>query len=152
MSLYDTDFYAWTQAQAQALREKDWTAVDVDQLAEEIADVGNAVRFALESHLTRLLFHLLKLRADPRSHARHGWEVSIAQARDEIAKRATGSLREHPARYLPTAYAQARRRALRLVVLPLEWLPETCPWSVAQVLDDDFFPSEEGTSSATSRA
>src|SRR5262245_6407563 len=37
MSDYDTDFYTWTQTQAAALREKDWAALDVAHLAEEIA-------------------------------------------------------------------------------------------------------------------
>ena len=37
---YDSDFYAWTQAQAAALRAKEWKTLDVESLAEEIADVG----------------------------------------------------------------------------------------------------------------
>ena len=35
MSTYDTDFYAWTQAQAAALRAKDVAALALDHLAEE---------------------------------------------------------------------------------------------------------------------
>ena len=30
---YDTDFYAWTQAQAQALQAKDCPAIDIEHLA-----------------------------------------------------------------------------------------------------------------------
>ena len=60
--LYDTDFYTWTQEQAEALRTKNLAALDLDHLAEEIEDVGNSVRFALESHLVRLL---LQLRQQP---------------------------------------------------------------------------------------
>jgi hypothetical protein len=33
---YDADFYAWTQAQAAALRTKDVAALDLEHLAEEI--------------------------------------------------------------------------------------------------------------------
>ena len=43
---YDTDFYAWTQTQAAALRAKDLAALDLEHLAEEIADLGQAI----ESH------------------------------------------------------------------------------------------------------
>ncbi len=32
---YDTDFYAWTQDQATALRAKDIAALDLENLAEE---------------------------------------------------------------------------------------------------------------------
>lgn len=33
---YDHDFFAWTQAQAAALRVKDWDQLDLENLAEEI--------------------------------------------------------------------------------------------------------------------
>jgi Domain of unknown function DUF29 len=38
---YDTAVYAWAQHQAQALRDKDWLALDVENLAEEIQSLGN---------------------------------------------------------------------------------------------------------------
>jgi hypothetical protein len=60
MSDYDADFYAWTQAQAQALQSKDWLALDLEHLAEEIDDLGVSIRKGLVSQLERLLLHLLK--------------------------------------------------------------------------------------------
>jgi hypothetical protein len=140
MAEYDTDFYGWTQTQAEALRAKDWTALDLEHLAEEIEDVGNSVRFAIESQLVRLLLHLLKLRHDPATRPRRGWKVTVDAAREEIAKRATGGLQHHPERYLPDAYRQARRRTLLAMDRPLGGIPEICPWTIAQVLDPDFFP------------
>ncbi len=137
---YATDFHGWTQAQAQALRAKDWAALDLDHLAEEVEDVGNSVRFALESHVVRLLLHLLKLAYDPATRPRRGWRVTVADAREEIAKRATGGLQHHPAAYLPDAYRQARRKAALATGRPLTDFPEACPWPVAQVLDEDFWP------------
>ena len=62
---YDTDFYAWTQQQAEALRAKDWAAVDIEHLAEEVDDLGRSIGKGLESQLERLLVHLLKWRYDP---------------------------------------------------------------------------------------
>jgi hypothetical protein len=38
---YDTDFYAWTRQQAQALRAKDWPALDIDHLAEGMESLGS---------------------------------------------------------------------------------------------------------------
>jgi len=140
---YDTDFYGWTQQQAAALRAKDWAALDLAHLAEEVEDVGNSVRFALESQLVRLLLHLLKLTHDPATRPRRGWRVTVASAREEVAKRATGGLQHHPARYLPDAYRQARRLAALALDRPLADVPEACPWTVAQVLDEDFWPEGE---------
>ena len=41
---YDDDFFAWTQEQARLLRAGELTAVDVENLAEEIESVGRSDR------------------------------------------------------------------------------------------------------------
>lgn len=143
-SLYDADFYTWTQTQAAALRAKDWPALDVDHLAEEIESLGRSDRDAIESQLVRLLLHLLKLRDDSATRPRRGWRMTVADAREQIARKATGGLQSHPAAYLPTAYRYARRKAALAMERPLTAFPTACPWPIAQVLDEDFFP-EVGT-------
>jgi hypothetical protein len=137
---YDTDFYAWTQAQAAALRDHKWDTLDVENLAEEIESLGRSERFAIESHLQNLLTHLLKWRYDPATEPRRGWRITIRNARLDIAKRALGHLQTYPAQYLATAYRHAREDAADETDLPLTTFPETCPWSVAQVLAADFWP------------
>jgi hypothetical protein len=140
---YDTDFYAWTQSQAQALRAKDWPALDVDHLAEEIDSVGIADEHAIARHLQRLLRHLLKWRYQPTHHT-PSWRRSIHQARDAIADRLerSPSLRSYPAQRLPLAYRRARRDAAEETGLPLATFPETCPWALDQVLDENFWPED----------
>lgn len=137
--LYDTDFYTWTQTQAEALRAKDWAALDIEHLAEEIESLGQSDRYAIESQLVRLLLHLLKLGYDPATRPRRGWRLTVADAREEIARRARGGLQHHPAAYLPEAYRQARRKAALATGRPLADVPEACPWPVERVLDEDFF-------------
>jgi hypothetical protein len=39
--LYDTDLYAWALDQAGYLRGKQWEALDINSLAEEIESLGN---------------------------------------------------------------------------------------------------------------
>jgi hypothetical protein len=77
MSDDDTDCYAWTQAQAQALQAKDWPALDSEHLAEEIADLGNHQLYAIESPLERLLVHLLKYCDDPARRPPRGWHPTM---------------------------------------------------------------------------
>jgi hypothetical protein len=139
---YDTDFYAWTQAQAQALRAKDVAALDLEHLAEEIESLGKRDRRILESQLRRLLLHLLKYRYDPTPEPRRGWRVTIREARREIADllEDSPSLQHHPERYLARAHRIARENAMDDTGLPLAAFPEACPWAIAQVLDEDFWP------------
>jgi len=49
MSDYGTDFYRWTQKQAAALRAKDFAALDLENLAEEIESLGRSDRFTLKA-------------------------------------------------------------------------------------------------------
>jgi hypothetical protein len=50
---YDADLYAWTQAQAEALGARDWSAIDVANLAEEVESLGSEQVHAVESHVTK---------------------------------------------------------------------------------------------------
>jgi hypothetical protein len=67
---------------------------------------------------------------------------TVRQARDAIADVIEGShsLHNYPAQLVPLAYGRARRDATDDTGLPLVTFPEACPWPVAQVLDEDFWP------------
>ena len=136
---YDTDFYAWTQAQAAALRDGSG-APGPGNLAEEIESLGSASD-AIESHLQNLLTHLLKWRYDPATEPRRSWRITIRNARLDIAERAGGSLQDYPAQYLATAYRHAREDAADEHRPAAGDLPRGLPWPVAQVLDEDFWPA-----------
>jgi hypothetical protein len=143
---YDTDFYAWTQAQAAALRAKKWLGLDVDNLAEEIESLGRSDRRAITHQLERLLLHLLKWVYQPDQRARRGrgWRGSVRQARTAIADllEESPSLRDYPAQRVALAYRRVRQQSAIQTGLPLATFPETCPWSSAQLLDEDFWPED----------
>ena len=139
---YDTDLYAWTQAQAAAIRAKDAAALDIEHLAEEVEDLGRAVRKGIGSQLERLLLHLLKWQYDPATDPRRLWRVTIRHARREMADdlAENRSLHGYPAARLSLAYRRARLDAADDTGLPLTTFPEACPWPVDQVLDEEFWP------------
>jgi DNA-binding PucR family transcriptional regulator len=68
--LYDKDFYAWTRAQADALRRlasERWNGpLDLEHLAEEVEDLGRSELSTVRSQLERVLEHLLKLESRQR--------------------------------------------------------------------------------------
>jgi hypothetical protein len=141
---YDRDFYAWTQAQATALRDKDWAALDVGNLAEEIDSLGRSDRRAITHQLERLLTHLLKWAHQPQQRPRYGrsWSRSLQQARTAIGDliEESPSVQDYRAQRLTLAYRRALRLAANDTGLPLAAFPEACPWSLAQILDEDFLP------------
>ena len=139
---YETDFYAWTQQQAKAIRAKDVAALDIEHLAEEVEDLGRAVRKGIGSQLQRLLLHLLKWQYDPATDPRRLWRLSIRHARQQIADdlAENRSLQNHPAERLSLAYRRARLDAVDDTGLDLETFPEVCLWTIEQILNENFLP------------
>ena len=59
--LYDRDFYSWSMQQAHALKRRDFAAVDLQNLIEEIEDLGSEKKNAWECCCARNIEHLLKI-------------------------------------------------------------------------------------------
>ena len=87
-TLYERDSYAWALGQALALRERRVSALDWDNLAEEVADLAARYEDSLKSYCRILVEHLLKLaRASKpaRSNNLRLWTNCIKNARLQIA-------------------------------------------------------------------
>jgi len=135
-----TDFYAWTRQQAEALRRRASNEVDWANVAEEIDALGRSFEDQIESRLEILLHHLLKWKYQPEMRC-GSWRASIHEQRRRIARviAKNPSLRSYPGEYLADAFAEAKPRML--LETGLEQIPDTtCPWTIEQVLDDDFLP------------
>ena len=100
-------------------------------------------RRALASHLENLLVHLLKWRYQPEERQTgHSWADSIREARTQFAEGLSDAYADSPQFHHSAVrrYRAARREASRQTGLPLATFPETCPWTVEQALDADFWP------------
>jgi hypothetical protein len=83
--LYTQDFYAWTQEQAARLEARQFDALDIINLVDEVLSLGASERRALGSHLIILVLHLLKWRYQPDGRlTSHSWSDSIRNARIQI--------------------------------------------------------------------
>jgi hypothetical protein len=100
--LYDKDFYAWTRAQAAALRrlaDQRWNGpLDLPHLADEIEDLGSEQQWAVERQLERIIEHLLELEYSPSPDPRRQWMISVIDARGEIERRMSATIQRGPAR------------------------------------------------------
>ena len=138
---YEHDYYTWTEAQAQALRQHKTSQLDWDNLAEEVEDLGKAERHRLESHLESLLMHLLKWAYQPQRRSR-SWSKSIREHRFRISRvlRDNPGLKAKLAEILADAYESARFTAGNETGMGLTDLPGSCPWLIDHALRDDFWP------------
>jgi hypothetical protein len=136
---YDSDFHAWTQAQAAYLRAKEWPALDVGNLAEEIESLGKRDRRAVEGYLEVRIRHGLKWVYQPARRSPN-WRRTLTVTRQRLIRvlRDSPSLRAQLPVLLPAVYADARAVAAAETGLPLATFPEVYPWPMDQVLDEDF--------------
>jgi Domain of unknown function DUF29 len=143
---YGTDFYAWTRDQAARLRELRPNSIDWENIAEEIKGLGGSQRREIRSRLVVVLTHLLKWTYQPDGRG-NSWRASIAVARQEIAKELSESpsLRRYPGEELADQYSVARLKAAGQTKLSLELFPTTCPFTIGEVLDPDFWPDTTAT-------
>lgn len=144
-SLYEIDFYAWTQEQADLLRQGQLSCLDREHIADEIESLRQQQRQELENRFGVLLGHLLKWQFQP-SHQSKNWIAAMREQRRKIRRLIQQNSSLKP--YLPEAIAEGYESSLDSVIreTPLDYkdLPDTCPYTAEQILDNDFLPSSEG--------
>src|SRR3954451_11881364 len=69
-TLYKRDFVEWSARTAELLRERRFDDVDLENLIEEVEELGNSWEHAVESHLVRMMKHLIKQRIQPQRAGR----------------------------------------------------------------------------------
>ena len=94
--LYDTDFLAWTEQQAAALRQMPGASnsLDIVHLAEEIEDLGRRDLREVESLIQQVLLHASKAASDPDSQAVGHWRSEITAFRQSARRAFAPSMRQ----------------------------------------------------------
>lgn len=138
---YNTDVVAWARQQAQLLRAGRFDALDIEHIADEIEDVGKSEQRELENRMAVLVAHLLKWAYQPERRG-NSWRRTIQEQRRAIARRLekTPSLKPdlRNSEWWEDVFGDAVSAVLAEV--ELDNLPETCPWSVDEVLRQEFWP------------
>ena len=167
-NLHDRDFYTWAVQQAAALRRRDFSAVDWENVTEEIETLGRTEERSLKSQYARVMEHLLKLqyRGDEETEPVAGWESSVNQARVEIEEvlQESPGLKSKRDEVLALGWLSARRAVIEAFAhhaiagirddsmrhrerkrLTREWsqtLPQANPYTREQVEDSFWMPEQ----------
>lgn len=136
---YETDFYAWAQYNADLLRQRQFSELDIEHLVEELESMGKRDRRELTSRFKILLAHLLKWQYQP-SYRCSSWRGSIAEQRLQINDliKANPSLKSYLPEAIISAYPEALELASDETGLPQSIFPTTCTYSIEQLLDKNF--------------
>lgn len=141
--LYRSDYHAWTQAQAILLRDRQWGQIDLENLIEEIESLGRQQRQEFRNRLSILIGHLLKWQFQPQCRSR-SWLATIRVQRMDLAE----LLEDNPSLkpYMEEAFDRAYLKGVALAMgetdLPNRTFPVNCPYRLAEVLADRFYPGD----------
>ena len=141
VSLYEQDYLLWIEDIVHKLRNRDIEGLDIDNLIEEIEDLGRSDKRELENRLAELLEHILKRNYVHIPDCYRGWVESIIKQRIGIRKLLKNSPSLKP--YFSQVFDEAYADALKIVRngYPQCEFPDTCPFScdIEAILNIDFW-------------
>ena len=145
LAKYEGDIIAWANQQAEFIRNKQFDLLDLENIAEEILEVGKSESRELESRLAVLIEHLLKWKYQPERRG-NSWKRTIKTQRNCIIRaiQKTPSLKPNFSDdfWQESVYDAAVRLFARETNLDENSLPEVCEWNIyEQILNEDFLPN-----------
>ncbi|MFB2879479.1 MULTISPECIES: DUF29 domain-containing protein [Floridanema] len=142
-SLYEQDFYLWLQTNINLLKEGKFAQIDLENLLEELESMGKSDKNALKSNLRVLLMHLLKYKYQPEKRT-NSWVYTIIEHRIRLgdAFKTSPSLYRFFEEIFNESYQNARKLAAAETGLSIEIFPPESPFTVEEVLNADFLPSQ----------
>ncbi|MFH0821681.1 MAG: DUF29 domain-containing protein [Pseudomonadota bacterium] len=140
---YDEDYHAWARQNAELIRQGRLSEVDVEHVAEELDNMGKSQKRELVSRLSVLLAHLLKWQYQPDRRS-GSWVGTIVTQRAEIVLLLdeSPSLMHDIHASIGKGYKIARERAAGETGIPANAFPESCPYTLDEMVTEEFRTAE----------
>ena len=141
--LYQLDDVQWLEETVGLLKQRQFKDLDLDNLIEELEDLGSEKKNAVASLLEQVIRHLLLLEfweAERENNIGH-WQSEIIGFRTQLRRRLTTNLRNYLSQNLPSIYDDALiyvQTKTRFRVM----FPSDCPYDLEQLLEISWFPNE----------
>jgi hypothetical protein len=138
---YEDDFVLWVEHQVELLRLNKFDQLDRANVIEELEDMGKNRHHELRSRLQVLTMHLLKCEFQPELKSK-SWLLTIHEQRIGISDLFddSPSLKRFAQDYAQDRYEHAAKLASIETGRPRQTFPATNPYSIEQLLDEDFVP------------
>jgi len=143
---YHQDFCAWLSHNIELLRQGNFAKLDVTNIIEELEGLGISQHHALENRLIILLMHLLKWGFQPERRSK-SWKSTLREQRYRIQQllKSSPSLKPKLGEVITEVYPKAIGLAADETGKPKSLFPEKCPFTLEQILDEEFLPKEYPT-------
>jgi hypothetical protein len=143
--LYERDYVAWAEAQAAALRARGAgrNAIDYDNLAEEVADLGKSEIHACESQIVNIIEHLLKIEFVGPAQTLPHWKKEIRGFRRQLDRHLTRTIENRLRPRLARAFSDVvgdlvTGEFLSSSAVVIDTIEDGYSWD--QIVDHDWYP------------
>jgi hypothetical protein len=137
--LYKSDTYLWTLLNIKHIDDRNYEAIDFENLKKELEYMGESEIQKLTSYLSLVFLHLLKWQYQPERRG-SSWQKSMRihrkHAKEQI--RLKPSLKGQMYQIVTTAYEDALTEAYKETNLDI--FPDEMPFTLEQALDDAWLP------------
>jgi hypothetical protein len=139
--LYELDYLAWYELTLEQVKGKQLNQLDLESLSEVLENLVRDTKRSGESYLRQIIIHLLLIQywESERINHRH-WAAEIVNFRSELETDMTTNLRKHLELVKENIYQRALRYVIKKTELNKTLFPLQCPYSLEQLLNDDWFP------------
>ena len=112
-TLYEIDDSLWLEETIEMLKAKNFDALDLENLIEELEDLGDEKKFRVASLLEQIIRHCLLLQfwtvTSEREYNRSHWRSEIVNFKNQIDTYLTTNLRNYLTQELPRIYLFTRK-------------------------------------------
>lgn len=138
-TLYEQDFYLWTKAIVQHLKENRFNDIDIPNLIAEIESMGKSEKRELKSRLIVLLIHLIKWQYQPEKRS-ESWGCTITEQRIciEALLEDSPSLQPLLIEIFADCYEKARSKVSAETGIKLNFFPQESPFTLDETLNAYF--------------
>lgn len=140
--LYETDGYLWLERNIELLKGGDFANLDCLNLIEELEALGRSEFNKVRSLVRQIMIHLLLLeywQEEYDQNYRH-WQGEIIAWRDDLYHELTASLQNKLLLEWEDIYRVAVRVVVKKTGLLVDVLPVSCCYSLAEILDENWYP------------
>jgi glucan biosynthesis protein len=139
--IYELDEYLWLQETIKILKENRLNDLDIDNLIEELEDLGRKERNRVSSFLEQIIRHLLLLQYWEIEYERNKnhWRAEIQGFRTQLRKYLTTNLQNHLVDELEIIYQDSVTYVQEKTGFSLDF-PQMCPYTLDELLDKNWFP------------
>ncbi|ACK72122.1 protein of unknown function DUF29 [Gloeothece citriformis PCC 7424] len=140
-NLYKTDDDQWLEETLKLLKNRQFEQLDVENLIEELEELGREKKNAVASLLEKIIRHLLMYQywtAERENNANH-WEAEIYSFKTQLNRLLTTNLTHYLQDNLEMIYQSSLKYVQKKT--KLQNFPTQNPYSLKDLLDPDYLPS-----------